>query len=371
MGRLILRPAPVGNSLEANWQTRQATVTGQGGTVIRAWRPNTYADVEDYIARPNGVSLGSARGPWPGGSYSFGTGDGAAYNWSNVCWKLDPTIKRSGAYSYHSRIPAGQGSSAGGHLRFNWIDNFTDSTARNAAYGLPGTTRYIQFLFRCNAAIFNIVADGGDGGFKQMIIGSGDQTSGPPSQPSAADNFSSCTDIEVVANAMGFNRCLGRGIGAYHSCGQFPGYEDWVANDGPTRLQSAVAGCVYPDPGDGNPGCVRFIADTWCCIEIEIKVVSYSPKRGRLRLWASPDVDAQDAILLADTNTLSYGADNFPLVVPENGPSGPGYYGKCWLLNYCTGLSSAGANYDCHWSEVLVTDKWIPFPANPTRTTPP
>ena len=227
----------VGSPHESAWLQRVAAV---GGDLIRTWRP-TYASVEDFIKPPGGGAI--PLGPWQGGPgenglYSF-TGD--KYTWTEVNWRLDPVIKRSGSYSYQATTPVGGRADGGGHCQIPFTDTFRDQAARDAAYSGNGETFFFQYSLWVEDEFMKVWSPPlttSSAGFKTCIIGQGDVVTGPPyDRPTTwNEDSSSCSPIETVVQQYLYGQItdaavptLSNGVFSYHGCGR---NENWSTSAG-------------------------------------------------------------------------------------------------------------------------------------------
>ena len=405
-------PAPIGIAEAYGGAQDQKIIRGSGGSdpnttwiarrdflgsaLIRAWLPDSYAAVAPLIQK-NGDPLG---GPWPGGSVDGWTHAGG----NQVMWQLNPSIKLAGSYSWQSRYSqyptTPSGGNHGGALRFNFSDaacrpNSQGGTltsrraARAASYLGLNQSLFVQWGYRCTP---NLLQDWSSTAFKLLILGAGDQDTGPPwvlNTEDTSDQSSSCTDSEIVSQQAYWGSSVldpqGRsaGIMPYHSCVADPDnggqpYGLWGSYYWQDIKQSALPLCSYPS-GDWHQ-CAYLLPDVWSCHEIGIEI-GPSYDYCRLRYWFAANRD-DPPILVFDTNI------NYPIQGGEPGPgsrrlynllTGPvggdgdvRQYGKLWLLNYITNKpltrDTQGAPIDTFYSEVLISKGTkIPFPNNPTN----
>ena len=115
----------------------------------------------------------------------------------NQCWQVDASIKASGAGSLRFEIPSNSPADTSGSFWMNFADDFSVQFGENEDF-------YIQWRQRFSPEFVATEYLGG-GGWKQSIIGTGDQ----PGQP-----YYSCTALEVV-NVNGYHRGFSQ---MYNSC---------------------------------------------------------------------------------------------------------------------------------------------------------
>jgi hypothetical protein len=269
----------------------------------------------------------------------------------------DTSIKASGAGSLRFTIPSNSGADSSG----SYFTNF--SADLSAQFG-AGQEFYVQWRQRFSPEFLNTVYAGG-GGWKQVIVGTGDQP---------GTLYSSCSTLELpVQNTeqRGFpqmyNSCSGSA-----SHGPFDPFEErFGAFD--FKLQNARAApfCLYSQSTTGyfppNGNCFGYVANEWLTFQMRVQI---GPRVGdefvgsTITLWGARDGAAAEMLMQYGPYNLSAGS------LAENQR-----YGKIWLLPYHTNKSSAQVHPAAFtwYDELIISTQAIAFPgaAPPMRRVPP
>jgi hypothetical protein len=232
---------------------------------------------------------------------------------------LDAAVKASGASSLLFTVPASTGPNSSG----SYFTNFSDDLSVQFD---DGDTFYVQWRQRFSDTFVDPAVPSG-GGWKQAIIGTGDQPGTP---------YSSCTALEVVTQHVArdgfpilYNSCTGSA-----SHGPYDGFaEPFGGSD--YKLQNARPApyCLYSQghtdpptffPPEGN--CFGYVANEWMTYQIEIQIGSRSGGEfvgSHVRMWAAREGQPSEQL-------FDWG--------PYNLTAGPASenqrYGKIWLLPY-------------------------------------
>jgi hypothetical protein len=244
--------------------------------------------------------------------------------------QIDSTVKASGAGSLKFTIPAKSGANSSGSYFTNFSRDLSAQFGENSEF-------YVQWRQRFSPEFISTMYKGG-GGWKQVIIGTGDQPGCSSSDSARGRCFSSCSTLEVVTQNIfhrGFpqmyNSCTGSSShGAYDAFQQpFSGSD--------LKLQNArrAPHCLYSQgqtnppsyfPPEGN--CLGYVPDEWMTFQVHIKTGArvndeFTGSFVQLRVGR----EKQPAELVMD-----WGLYNLSAGDPKTNQK----FGKVWLLPYNT-----------------------------------
>jgi len=261
--------------------------------------------------------------------------------------ELDAAIKASGASSLKFTIPSLSGANSSGSYFTNFSSDLQTQFGENAEF-------YIQWRQRFSPEFLNTSYAGG-GGWKQVIIGTGDKPGGVL--------YASCTALETVLQntyQRGFpqmyNSCTGSSShGAYAAFEEpFGAYDFKLQNARPSPY------CLYSQSGSNhfppNGNCFGYFPNEWMTFQIKIKTgprVSDEWRNSIVTVWMARE--GQAAKLVFD----------FPWNLTAGSAAEDQKYGKIWLLPYHTGKDSSQVTpvgftwYD----ELIISTKQIADPA--------
>jgi hypothetical protein len=261
--------------------------------------------------------------------------------------QIDTSVKASGAGSLRFTIPPNSGANSSG----SYFTNFTDDLS--VLFGGNGEF-YVQWRQRFSSE-FATRSFAGGGGWKQIIIGTGDY---PGSM-----FYSSCTALETVVQNT-YHRGFGQ---MYNSCegsashGPYDPFEE-PFNSFDFKLQNARPApyCLYSQNGSaafppaGN--CFGYFADEWMTFQVGITTgprVGNEFTNSRVRLWIARAGQPSQPVINWGPYNLSAGS------AAENQR-----YGKVWLLPYNTGKSSGTTNPVSYtwYDELIISTMRIPDP---------
>ncbi|MFN0091637.1 MAG: hypothetical protein ACKVWR_15415, partial [Acidimicrobiales bacterium] len=270
------------------------------------------------------------------------SGNGRARCAASRCWALDRAVAASGG-SLRVEIPSQSAADTSGSF---WI-NFSEDLA--SQFG-GGQEFFVQWRQRFSRAFLAADYPGG-GGWKQVIIGSGDQ----PGKP-----YYSCTDLEVVL-VNGYHRGFPQ---MYNSCsgsashGPFDGFEQPFGQYD-FKLQNARPApfCLYSQgklspPAFFSPkgNCFGYVADEWITFQVGITL---GPRQGdefvgsRVRMWLGRNGRPSEPVV-----------DWGPYNLTAGSPAESQRFGKVWLLPYNTGKDATAAHPVGHtWYDELVVSR--------------
>ncbi|MBL8945825.1 MAG: hypothetical protein JNK45_21860, partial [Myxococcales bacterium] len=274
--------------------------------------------------------------------------------------EIDPTTKASGAGALRFTIPSSSPANSSG----SYFTNFSE----DLSVQFDGDARFfVQWRQRFSPELISTYYDGG-GGWKQAIIGVGDQ---PGCSASNATTFesggscsSSCTELETVVQNTGqrgfaqmYNSCSGSAShGAYDPFeapfGDFD-FELQNARPAPHCLYSQSEAGYFPPAGN----CLGYAPDEWMTFQVEI---STGPRLGdefvdsAVRLWIAREGLPSELVL-----------DWGPYNLSAGDPAANLRFGKVWLLPYHTDKSDAQAHAVAYtwYDELIVSTERIADPA--------
>jgi hypothetical protein len=242
--------------------------------------------------------------------------------------ELDTTVKASGASSLKFTVPSNSGAGGSGQYWANFSTDLATRFGADAEFYIQWRQRFSpEFL----STVYASVNGGSAGGWKQVIIGTGDTPGGFQS---------SCTALETVVqntNQRGFaqmyNSCTGS---ASHP--PFFGFEEpFGLSD--FKLQNARTApfCLYSQRGAAQfpPGgnCIGYFPNEWMTFQIGIKtgaLVNGEFQNSLVALWIAREGQPSQ-LAISYRISLSAGA--------------PGdQFGKVWLLPYHTNKDAAQAH---------------------------
>jgi len=184
---------------------------------------------------------------------------------------LDATLNASGGTGSSLKyvIPANAGANSSGNYWINFSDDLLTQFGQGGEF-------YVQWRQRFSPEFITTIYAGG-GGWKQAIIGEGDNPGCTSSTAISKDQGGncafSCTQLEIVTQNI-----LHREIPQmYHSCGVKDGnYEplDVVTAGSSIHPQYAtpdLTNCLYPGPYT-TANCIPYQANQWMTFQVHVKV---------------------------------------------------------------------------------------------------
>jgi hypothetical protein len=277
----------------------------------------------------------------------------------DVTPELDSSTKASGASSLKFTIPTNSGPGASGSYFANFSEDLTVQFDGEARF-------FVQWRQRFSLDFIMTDYEGG-GGWKQAIIGVGDQPGCSPdnavSIAGGGNCATSCTELETVVQ----NTRQRRFPQMYNSCsgstshGPYDPFEE-PFRDFDFKLQNARPDpyCLYTQdletyfPPTGN--CFGYAADEWMTFQVEIAT---GPREGdefkdsEVRLWVARE--GQPSELVVDWG---------PYDLTAGDPASNLRFGKVWLLPYHTDKSDTQAHPTAHtwYDELIVSSERIADP---------
>jgi hypothetical protein len=312
-------------------------------------RPNPRLDFTARCAQPGVVKC---VGFDSDGDFNIGKGgSGGAYGLNSGLFPpsgttdytratRDAAVKASGASSLKFTIPANSPSDSSG----SYFTNF--STDLNTQFG-ENSTFFVQWRQRFSPEFVNTKFAGG-GGWKQIIIGTGD----------VLRTFAtSCTPLEVVVQntyhrgfPQMYNSCTGSSShGAYDPFSERFGTYDFKlenARPSPYCLYSQNSTSYFAPVGN----CFGYVANEWLTFQVEIRIgprVNDEFTNSLVTLWIAREGRASEPVIAWGPYNLSAGA-----------PGENQRFGKVWLLPYNTGKSAATTNPVAYtWYDELIISR--------------
>jgi MYXO-CTERM domain-containing protein len=265
---------------------------------------------------------------------------------------LDGSTRASGASSILFTIPSNSAADTSG----SYFTNF--SADLSVQFG-ESDELWVQWRQRFSPEYLTTAYPGG-GGWKQVIVGTGDQ----PGQL-----YYSCTDLEVVT-VNGYHRGFPT---MYNSCsgsashGPYDGFEepfgsyDFLLQNGRPEPH-----CLYSQgqtdppsyfPPTGN--CFGYAADEWMTFQVGIKT---GPRVGdefadsHVELWVAREGLPSELVM-----------DWGPYNLTAGDPALDQRFGKVWFLPYNTGKDAAASHPVAYtwYDELIVSAAKLPDPGAP------
>lgn len=267
---------------------------------------------------------------------------------------LDASVKASGASSLKFTIPPNSPADTSGSFFTNFSTDLSTQFGENAEF-------YVQWRQRFSPEFLNTFFDGG-GGWKQAIIGAGDQPGCTASNSANGLCKSSCTALEtVVQNTFqrGFpqmyNSCTGStSHGAFNPFEQpFNGSDFKLQNGRPSPF------CLYSQ-GNTNPktyfapagNCFGYFPNEWMTFQVRIKTgprVNDEWAGSFVTLWVAREGQTSQLVMDWGAYNLTAGAASENLK-----------FGKVWLLPYNTGKSTAQSHPTAFtWYDELIISRTL------------
>lgn len=261
----------------------------------------------------------------------------------------DTQLKASGNSSIKFVIPSNSGSDTSGAY-------FTNFSQDLSVQFDGGQEFFVQWRQRFSPEFITTQYQGG-GGFKQVIVGTGDQPGCTGPMSSSPSCFSSCSSLELpVANyyQQGFpvmyNSCAGStSHGPYDGFYQpFNGIDFKLQNGRPAPY------CLYSQKStsyfspQGN--CFGYVANEWMTFQMHVQLgprVGDEFKGSYIKLYGAREGQASELLIDWGPYNLTAGK----VGVNER-------YGKVWLVPYNTGKSSAQAHPTAYtWYDDLIISR--------------
>jgi hypothetical protein len=262
---------------------------------------------------------------------------------------VDSAVKASGNASLRFTIPSNSGPNASGSYFTNFSPDLSVQFGENSEF-------YVQWRQRFSPDFLNTQFEEGEG-WKQAIIGTGDQ----PGHP-----YASCTALELVVQnnyqrgfAQMYDSCTGStSHGAYAGFQQRYGSTDF-------KLQNARPApyCLYSQgqskpvkffPPSGN--CIGYFPNEWMTFQVGVRTgprVNDEFANSHVQLWIAREGQRSELVIDWGPYNLSGGA------ATENQR-----FGKIWLLPYHTGKSEKQGHPTGYiwYDELIVSRERIPDP---------
>ena len=256
----------------------------------------------------------------------------------------DSTVKASGNSSLKFTIPA----NAGGDTSGSYFTNFSKDLSVQFD---GGQEFFVQWRQRFSPEFLAAKFPGG-GGWKQAIVGTGDQPS---------KSFSSCTALTLVTQntyyrgfPILYNSCTGSA-----SHGPYDPFEEPFTNPAGNfdfKLQNARPApyCLYSQSTTGyfppNGNCFGYVANEWMTFQMQVKLGPRSGdefKGSYVTFWAARDGKPSEMLFKWGPYNLTAG------LAGDNER-----FGKIWLLPYNTGRSATDTNPVAYtWYDELIISR--------------
>ena len=291
-----------------------------------------FDDVGDF-----NIGKGDSAGPYGQNSGIFAPSGTTDYTRAT----RDTSVKASGNSSLKFTIPANSGSDSSGSYFTNFSSDLATQFGESSEFFVQWRQRFSPEFVATKFA--------GGGGWKQIIVGTGDKSGG--------QFETSCSALEtVVQNILhrGFpqmyNSCTGStSHGPYN-----PFEEPFGAYDFKIENGRAAPYCLYSQGSTSyfapTGNCFAYVANEWMTFQVRIKTgprVNDEFVNSYVTLWAAREGKASELVMNWGPYNLSAGA-----------PSENQRYGKVWLLPYNTGKSASATNPTAYtWYDELVISR--------------
>ncbi len=285
-----------------------------------------------------------------------GFGDNSGILPGDAVPTLDATLNASGGTGSSLKfvIPANSSANSSGSYWINFSNDLMTQFGQNSEF-------YVQWRQRFSPEFITTIFAGG-GGWKQAIIGEGDNPGCTSGNSLTKDNggfcASSCTQLEVVTQ----NTFL-RGIPQmYHSCGVKDGqYQplDVVTSGStihPQYASTSLPNCNYPGPYT-TTNCIPYKANQWMTFQVHVKVGTWYTNNmvylgdSAIHLWIAEEGQASRLAMQRDSSVgTGYDLVNLTPAISN--------YGKVWLLPYDTGKDPTVTNPIAYtWYDELIISR--------------
>lgn len=303
----------------------------------------------DYLARCNSPGVVRCVGFDTPSDIAGGWRDNSGIMSGVTTPSLDSAVKASGNSSLRFTIPSKAGADTSGTYFTNFSKDLSVQFGENSEF-------YFQWRQRFSPEFLNANYQGGEG-WKQVIVGTGDQ----PHHP-----YGSCSDLEVVTVdsyqrgfAQMYNSCSGSSSHGPFDPFQvrFGAYDFKLQNARPSPFCLYSQGHTNPAsyfPKKGN--CFGYFANEWMTFQVHIKLGPRTKNEfsdSRVQLWIAREGQPSQLVIDWGPYALSAGA-----------PQEDQKYGKVWLLPYNTDKDSSVAYPIAYtwYDELIISRQRIPDP---------
>lgn len=275
-------------------------------------------------------------------------GDDTGISSGDTTPALDFGVKASGQASLRFTIPSNSGANSSGAYWANFSPDLSVQFGENSEF-------YVQWRQRFSPEFLTTSYRGG-GGWKQAIIGTGDQ-------PNRV--YSSCSDLEVVVqntDQRGFAQM-------YNSCSgsvSHPAYDGFYEPFGPYdfKLQNARPApyCLYSQSASGyfppNGNCFGYFPNEWMTFQVMIRTgprVGDEFKNSYVHLWVAREGQPSQQVVVWGPYNLTAGP-----------PGDNQRFGKIFLLPYHTGKDPSQSHPVAYtwYDELIISRNRIPDPGS-------
>lgn len=311
-------------------------LTGRGTLVRTADFNSTSWFTEVDPSANNGIFLNAGHGP------------------NALLPVQDNVIKASGHSSMKFTIMSQSGAGDSGSFYMNFSSDLATQFGSDQQFCVQWQQRFGPYF-----ATHSYALTSGSGGWKQSIIGSGDQSG--CSSAGTPPCYSSCSDLETVTQNTGqrgypqmYNSCTGSS--------QKPAFDGFYeVFGGDFKMQNAMPSpyCLYN--GGSTTGCFIYYPSEWITFTVYVNVGTKTSD-----YFASSHVDLYAAREnAASQQLLNWGP--YPLAA---GSSGNQKFGKLWLLPYHTNKDSAEVHTtDYTWyANPIIATELIPLTTDESQS---
>jgi hypothetical protein len=265
---------------------------------------------------------------------------------------VDTTMKSSGAGSLKFTIPTNSGSDPAGSYFTNFSNNLSIQFGQGQEFYVQWRQRFSPEMLRRFKT-----TDGQSSGWKQIIVGEGDQP---------GIKTGSCTELEAVMQQGDAQTATSTNgfPGFYHSCGRFASLQFF---DG-TQVRWQHQGppyCYYPN--DPLGACFYYAPNEWMTFQMHIQIGKWNTASSRIQIWAARENQA--SVMIYDS--IKSHPSGFTLYNNPGSGSGtkPGAkYGKLWLLSYITRKDPTESHPTAYtwYDELIISTAKLPDPTSST-----
>jgi hypothetical protein len=260
----------------------------------------------------------------------------------------DTSTKASGNSSLKFTIPANSGSDSSGSFFANFSKDLSVRFGENSEFFVQWRQRFSPEFIATKFA--------GGGGWKQVIIGTGDAPGG--------EFQTSCSALETVVQntyhrgfPQMYNSCTGStSHGPYNAFEEPFGAYDFKLQNG-----RAAPYCLYSqDANDSffapNGNCFGYYANEWLTYQVRIKTgprVNDEFTNSYVTLWIARAGKPSELVMNWGPYNLTAGA-----------PGEDQRFGKVWLLPYNTSKSASATNPISYtwYDELIISRTQVPDP---------
>lgn len=253
---------------------------------------------------------------------------------------LDTGVKASGAASLKFTVPPNSPADSSG----TFFTNFS----RDLSVQFDSLSEfYVQWRQRFSPEMITTAFTGG-GGFKQIIVGTGDRPG--KVHPSCSALETVLTNYQQRGFPVLYNSCTGS-----ESHGPYDGFYERLGSDFKLQNGRGAPYCLYSQGRDNSQlpplgNCFGYAANEWMTFQIRVRVGLRTGNEfvgSQVTLWMAREGKPSELV-------IDWGPYNLAA-----GPAGENQrFGKVWLLPYNTGKSASGTHPAAYtWYDELIISR--------------